>query len=110
VGARLLQERERSCDEDVIELGNEPEVYAESLLETCRFYVGAGGFDFDLTWIPDQIHLGPPEAGAPPLPPIDVNGPSIFAALPEQLGLKLEATRAPVEVLVIDRVEHPTSD
>jgi beta-lactamase regulating signal transducer with metallopeptidase domain len=41
VGARLLQERERSCDEDVIELGNEPEVYAESLIETCRFYVAA---------------------------------------------------------------------
>ncbi len=33
--------------------------------------------------------------------------PSIFAALPDQLGIKLEASRAPVEVLVIDHIERP---
>jgi uncharacterized protein (TIGR03435 family) len=36
--------------------------------------------------------------------------PSIFAALPEQLGLKLESSRAPVEVLVIDHIERPSDN
>lgn len=37
IGARLVEERERACDEEVLRLGNEPEVYAESILDTCRF-------------------------------------------------------------------------
>jgi uncharacterized protein (TIGR03435 family) len=69
----------------------------------------AGGFDIDLTFTPDQMP-GPPPPGAPPLPAIDPNGPSIFTAVQEQLGLKLEASRGPAEVLVIDHVERPTPD
>jgi uncharacterized protein (TIGR03435 family) len=71
-----------------------------------------GVYDLDLTFTPDQVPKGrgdtPP--GAPPLPPIDPNGPSLFTALQEQLGLKLEPARAPVNVLVIDRAEQPTDD
>jgi uncharacterized protein (TIGR03435 family) len=67
----------------------------------------AGRFAFTLAWTPDRI---PTEAPPPGIPPIDPNGPSLFTALQEQLGLKLEATKGPVEVLVIDRVEHPTED
>ena len=70
-----------------------------------------GNFDLDLTWTPDQIQQGPPggaPAGAPPPPPLD--GPSIFTALQEQLGLKLDSARGPVQVLVIDSVEQPTED
>lgn len=69
-----------------------------------------GYFDFDLSWTPDNIPQGPQQPGAHPLPPVDPNSPSIFAALQEQLGLKLETERARVEVLVIDRVELPTSN
>jgi uncharacterized protein (TIGR03435 family) len=72
----------------------------------------AGVFDIDLQWTPDQMPQGrgDPPPGAPPLPAIDPNGPSIFTAVQEQLGLKLESTKGPVDVLVIDRVEHPTED
>ena len=62
-----------------------------------------GRFDFNLTWTPP---LPPPgvDAGAP----VSETGPSIFTALQEQLGLKLESQRGPVRVLVVDRLERPT--
>jgi len=41
LGARLLQERERACDEEVLELGSDRQVYAESILKTCEFCVGS---------------------------------------------------------------------
>ena len=39
IGARLVDERERACDEDVVSLGTAPDVYAESILKTVQFYV-----------------------------------------------------------------------
>ena len=54
------------------------------------------GFDFQL-----RYSVGPDT---------DARFPSIFTALQEQLGLKLDSTRAPIEVLVIDRVERPTEN
>jgi uncharacterized protein (TIGR03435 family) len=70
-----------------------------------------GGYDVDLKWspTPDQLPQGPPPPGVEP-PVIDPNGPSLFSALEEQLGLKLDARRGPVEVLVIDRIELPTEN
>jgi uncharacterized protein (TIGR03435 family) len=65
----------------------------------------AGNYDASLTWTPDQLPQRPP--GAPEPPPIDPNGPSIFTAVQEQLGLKLDSQKGPVAVLVIDRVERP---
>jgi uncharacterized protein (TIGR03435 family) len=41
IGARLVDERERACDEDVLRLFGEPEAYAEGILEVCKRYVGA---------------------------------------------------------------------
>jgi uncharacterized protein (TIGR03435 family) len=88
----------------------------ESLASSLGQFVGrtvtngtafTGLYDFTLTWTPEQMPQLPPDA--PPLN-IDPNGPSIFTALQEQLGLKLESTRGQVDVVVIDRVEHPTED
>ncbi len=64
-----------------------------------------GGFDFDVEFAVDPAAVA--GAGAPAA---DANAPSIFTALEEQLGLKLQAERAPVEVLMIDRVERPTEN
>lgn len=68
-----------------------------------------GTWDFELTFAPDAGR----GAQVPPpvnLPAPDPDAPSIFAALQEQLGLKLEAAKAPVEVVVIDSVDRPTPD
>ena len=69
----------------------------------------AGFYDFELTFNPGAP-FPPPPPGAPAPPPIDPDAPSLFTALQEQLGLKLDAGRGPVEVLVIDRIERPTAD
>ena len=72
-----------------------------------------GTFDFRLSWTPEGLRLGGPGGpppGAPALPPVDPNGASIFAALQEQLGLKLDPQQAPVDVVVIDRIDRPTPD
>jgi uncharacterized protein (TIGR03435 family) len=69
-----------------------------------------GTFDLMLRFTPENIpNFGP--GGPPPgLPAIDPNGPSIFTAVQEQLGLKLDSQRGPVEVLVIDRVSQPSEN
>ena len=65
-----------------------------------------GNYDFNLTWTPDQTAR---PAGTPELP-VDPNGASIFTALQEQLGLKLDPQRGPVQLLVIDRAEKPVEN
>jgi uncharacterized protein (TIGR03435 family) len=66
-----------------------------------------GLFDFDLVWAYEAPIGSPPSAQ---VAPIDPNAPSIFTAVPEQLGLKLESGHAPLEVIVVDHVEPPTPD
>jgi uncharacterized protein (TIGR03435 family) len=77
----------------------------------------SGAFDWSLRWTPDQLRDLKPSGDVVPgaLPringvPFDPNGPSLFTALQEQLGLKLESTRGPVPVVVIDSIERPTPD
>ena len=70
-----------------------------------------GGYDLDLKWTPapNQLPPGPPPPGVEP-PAIDPNGPSLETALQEQLGLKLENERGPVDVLVIEKLVPPTEN
>jgi uncharacterized protein (TIGR03435 family) len=64
-----------------------------------------GRYDIDLTWAPEQqgAALSAPDPRA-----IDLNIPSIFTAIQEQLGLTLDSAKGMVDVLVIDTLEHPT--
>jgi uncharacterized protein (TIGR03435 family) len=64
-------------------------------------------YDLDLDWSPDSTFGTGASADRQTA---DASGASLFTALEEQLGLKLEPQRAPVEVLVIDRVERPSPD
>jgi uncharacterized protein (TIGR03435 family) len=66
-----------------------------------------GVFDLTLEWVPDDVQ-SPGKAGGEAAEPSA--GPSIFAALQEQLGLKLETKKTPVEMIVIDRIERPTAN
>jgi uncharacterized protein (TIGR03435 family) len=69
----------------------------------------AGSFEFELTFDPSSTAKAPP--GAPPGPTSrDDIAPSFVTALQEQLGLKLESTRGPVDVLVVDSAERPTEN
>ena len=67
-------------------------------------------FDIKLEWTPERGEGGPEALGLPralnTAPPASSTGPSIFTALQEQLGLKLESTKGPVEIVVIDRAER----
>jgi uncharacterized protein (TIGR03435 family) len=72
-----------------------------------------GAYDFTLTFMPDAgrgMPAGPPPPGAPELPPIDPNAPALPTALQEQLGLRLESGKGPVEMIVIDSIDQPTED
>ena len=65
-----------------------------------------GTFEFDLEWTPTL----PVPADAPPAPPVDPNGPPLFTALREQLGLRLEPAKQSIDILVVDHAEHPTEN
>lgn len=68
-----------------------------------------GRFDFTLDWMPDETQFasfGPRQ----PQPQPDNGKPSIYQAFQEQLGLKLERSKAPADVMVIDKLERATEN
>ena len=67
-----------------------------------------GYFDVDLEWTPGQ-EQAPRSDNAPP-PAVDSSLPPIFTAIREQLGLRLDASRAPVEMVVVVGAERPVEN
>jgi uncharacterized protein (TIGR03435 family) len=67
-------------------------------------------YDFTVTFTPDPAQAA--LLGGPPTPAADNPdaAPNLFAAFQQQLGLKLESTKAPVDVMVIDKVEKPSEN
>ena len=87
------------------------EYIAQALSEVTRRPVRdetglEGYFDFEMKWTPDAAPAAPDSADPKPAEA----GPTLFTALQEQLGLKLEAKKGPVEILVIDRAERPSEN
>jgi len=75
----------------------------------------SGNYDIKLEWTPDEsepsMFKGPPADGAGAgAPAPDASGPSVFTAIQEQLGLKLEAQKGPVEVMVIEHIEKASEN
>jgi uncharacterized protein (TIGR03435 family) len=70
-----------------------------------------GPFDLRMQWTPESTG---PMAGAPPpgepVPTANAEGPSIFTALTEQLGLRVESKKGPVGVFVIEKIEKPSEN
>jgi uncharacterized protein (TIGR03435 family) len=73
-----------------------------------------GKYDLELSWTPDQgsdpMFKGPDSSQQRADTAPDSSGPSIFTALQEQLGLRLQSAKGPVETLVIDHVEMPSEN
>jgi uncharacterized protein (TIGR03435 family) len=69
-----------------------------------------GTFDYELMYAPEALGGNPPPLINSGPVPIDPNAPTLFTALQEQLGLKLDPQRGPVQVIVVDHVEQPVAD
>jgi uncharacterized protein (TIGR03435 family) len=74
----------------------------------------AGGYDIALTYTPEALSaaaLAQRQGGAPAMAAgVDPNGPNLFQAVQDQLGLKLENRKFPLDIMVIDHVEPPIPD
>ena len=66
----------------------------------------SGMFDLQVDFLPDEATPAMP----PPPPGSGLSGPSLAQALQEQMGLKLESTKGPVDVIVVDRAERPAAN
>jgi uncharacterized protein (TIGR03435 family) len=66
----------------------------------------SGRYDFDLEWAPDETQFN----GDGPTSSADASSPPLFSAIQQQLGLRLIATRGPVDALVVDKAERPSAN
>ncbi len=64
-----------------------------------------GKYDVTLQWTPDDMSGGHDDAAAP-----TDSGPTIYTALQEQLGVRLDSTKGPVDAVVVDHVEMPSEN
>ena len=102
----MMRMQQRELDGTSIPVSNLIPMFSRTLGRTVVDKTGlTGNYDIHMQWTPDETQLAllPPDAPKPA--PSDETGPSFFTAIQEQLGLKLESQKGPVEVIVIDRAE-----
>lgn len=68
-----------------------------------------GKYNFELKWMPDEFQFRTVNGQLPPADP-NTDRPDLFTAMQQQLGLKLESTKADIDILVIDHVERPSEN
>jgi uncharacterized protein (TIGR03435 family) len=98
-----------------VPIGNLVNMLSQQLHQTVIDKTGlTGKYDLELNWTPDQgsdpMFKGTDGAPARADTAPDASGPSIFTAVQEQLGLKLQSTKGPVETLVVDHIEIPSEN
>jgi len=99
---------QRSMNASSIPVANIIPMLSRTLGRTIIDKTGlTGKYDISMEWTPDESLALQPPPDAPKLPPADPAGPSLFTALQEQLGLKLESQKGPVEVFIVDSAERP---
>jgi uncharacterized protein (TIGR03435 family) len=100
----------RSLTANSVPIANIVPMLARMLGRTVIDKTGlTGKYDISAEWAPDEALMLPSSPdGARPVS--DGSGPSIFTALQEQLGLKLESQKGPVEVFVVERAEKPSEN
>lgn len=69
-----------------------------------------GKYDLSLYWAPDNMRMPPPPPGVEAAPGADAPGPTIYTAIQEQLGLKLESKKVTVSVLIIDEARKTPTE
>lgn len=94
-----------SMDELAANLSQLPDVDSRIVVDKTGL---KGDFDFTLKWTPDNPAAD--QAGADNGTKPDASAPSLFTALEEQLGLKLEPSKQPVDVIVIDSAQLPSAN
>ena len=90
-------------------LARQPEINRVVLDQTGL----TGKYDFTLQWISETDLRGgplPAAAGSADAPAFNTSGTSIFTAIQDQLGLKLESTKGPVDTIVIEHIEEPSEN
>jgi uncharacterized protein (TIGR03435 family) len=98
-GKGVLEGNDADAETLVTALSMQPEIGGRLVIDRTGLN---GTYDFTLRWTPDMGQgADPPSADA---------GPSLFTALQDELGLRLQLTKAPVDVIVIDRVELPSEN
>jgi uncharacterized protein (TIGR03435 family) len=107
----LLMMRPRKLSGAAVPIVVLAEQFALRLGRTVMDMTGLkGNYDIDLEWTADEGAVPFLEGSSDPVPPPDPQGQTILTALNEQLGLKIESRRAPVDVIVIDHVQTPSAN